>query len=447
MLFRTRLYAAPVMPAASTLLLRTHLSTAAVCGCSLSRTSLSSSSSSSSIFSSYAASQAVARVDGGWSAASPCCTQQRCFSWNPRNWGRSDIGRSTNPQLEEELPEIFANQPTEVDDYIRPDKSLFERLEDFWDWAVSFLQPVEKQVEIMRSLRHDGFLGVDLGGWGHVFFFYGLVMRLLTLIPSLYSNRNSLRMAHIGPQISEITNAQNKAKNDRTLSSAEKRVIKDGYNRMKYALCKKHKCAQWKSFLTMLTAPVTMSAFLSIRRLSMYETDLEMAPFLWVKDLTMPDPTYLLPSICAGMFLLNFEMNQRMQRGGRSSSGMYVRWAVRASSVVGIYFFASQPSAMFAYWIGLSTMGLLQPILLRWQPFRDFFDFPDPPQAAKAQLISEIRGPSLYERLFATQEEKIRLEEERKAERAKRNAARIETLDDYEVIFDDDSDKFKGKRK
>ncbi|KAG5484795.1 hypothetical protein LSCM1_06621 [Leishmania martiniquensis] len=373
--------------------------------------------------------------------------QQRGISWNPLTWGRADVGRTTNPQLEEELPEIFASQPTEVDDYIRPDKSVFERLEDFWDWAVSFLQPVEKQVEIMRSLRHDGFMSYDLGGWGHVLFFYGLCMRVLTLIPSLYTHRNSLRMAHISPQLSEITNNQNRVKNDRTLSSAEKRVIRDGCNRMKYALCKKHKCAQWKSFLTMFTAPLTMSAFLSIRRLTMYETDLEMAPFLWLKDLTMPDSTYTLPAICAGMFLLNFEMNQRMQRGGRSSSGLYVRWAVRASSVVGIYFFASQPSAMFAYWIGLSTAGLLQPMLLRWQPFRDVFHFPDPPQAAKSHIISEVKGPSLYERLFATQEERIRLEQQRKADRIKNSTARIETVDDYEVIFADAKDTAPEKRR
>ncbi|EPY33240.1 preprotein translocase subunit YidC [Strigomonas culicis] len=318
---------------------------------------------------------------------------------------------------------------------------MFEKLEDFWDWAVSFLRPVDKQVEIMRGWRHDGVFGIDIGGWGHVFFLYGLLMRLITLLPSLYSHRNGLRMNLINPQISEITQNQNKAKNDRTLSTAEKRVIKDGYTRMKHALMKKHGCAQWKSMLAMLTAPVTMSAFFSIRRLAMYETDLEMAPFLWVHDLTMPDPTYILPAICAGMFLLNFEMNQRMQKGGRSASSMYIRWAVRGGAVVGIYFFAAQPSAMFAYWIGLSTAGLLQPILLRWQPFRDYFGFPDPPQLAKVEILSEIKGPSLYERLFASQEEKARLEEERKAKRLAQAKKKFETINDFEVVLDDQDPK------
>lgn len=363
-------------------------------------------------------------------------TQARCLSLNPANWVKGSGGRASSPTVEEELPDIFANQPEEVDDYIRPDKSIFEQMEDFWDWAIGFLQPVEKQLEWMRSLRHDGIFGFDLGGWGNVFFFYGLCMRFFTMIPALYSNRNTLRMSVIGPQLTEITNKQNKAKNDRTLSTAEKRVIKDGYNRMKYALYKKHECAQWRSFLAMMTAPVTMSAFLSIRRLAMYETDLEMAPFLWVRDLTMPDPTYILPAICSLMFLLNFEMAQRLQKGARSSSGMYIRWAVRTGSIVGIYFFASQPSAMFAYWIGLSTMGFLQPLLLRWQPFRDYFRFPDPPQAARAEIISEIKGPSIYERLFASNEEKALREAKRAEEREKQNKKKFEKIDDYEVVFD-----------
>jgi hypothetical protein len=49
--------------------------------------------------------------------------------------------------LREELPEIFDRQPEEVNDYIRPDKTIFERLEDWWDWVHTFMAPVEKQVE------------------------------------------------------------------------------------------------------------------------------------------------------------------------------------------------------------------------------------------------------------------------------------------------------------
>ncbi|CCW63520.1 unnamed protein product [Phytomonas sp. EM1] len=363
--------------------------------------------------------------------------QTRGFNWDPRLWGQTVESRGSIPKLEDELPEIFASQPAEFDDYISPEKSTFERLEDFWDWAVGFMQPVEKQIDIMRSLRHDGLFGFNsFESWGHVLLFYGAILRFLTLAASLYSHRNALRMNQIGPKLSEITSQQNKARNDSTLSTAEKRIVKEGYSRLKSALMKKHKCSQWKTFATMLTAPVTMSAFLSVRRLALYEEDLQAVPFLWVTDLTLPDPTYALPAVCVTMFLGNFELNQRMQRGGRSSSSIYIRWGMRAGATVGFYFIAQLPAAMFVYWIGLSMVGLLQPILLRWQPFRNFFDFPDPPQAARQRIVSKIKGPTLYERFLVSKEEKLRRERERRAQHDLLSKRKFETIDDYEVIFE-----------
>lgn len=359
----------------------------------------------------------------------------RFLSWNPFKWGRSDVGRASSPRLEDELPEIFAHQPDEVDDYIRPEKSLFERLEDLWDWILSFMQPIEKQMDIMRSVHSNGVLGYEFHSWGHVLFFYGICLRLLTLLPSLYSHRNSLRMGRIGSQISELTNSQNKAKNDRTLSTAEKRVLKDGYNRMKHALYQREGCAQWKSFGGVITAPLTASAFFAIRRLTLYEPDLQNAPFLWIADLSLPDPTMALPMVCGAFFLFNFELNQRMQRGGRSAGGLYIRWGTRVGAAVGVYIFSSQPAALFAYWIGLSCAGLLQPILLRWQPFRNFFSFPDPPLAAKASIVGKQEAElGLIARLFSkkeTQKTGGGGEPSREAQ-----ADSFERIDDYDVAFE-----------
>lgn len=376
-----------------------------------------------------------------YSRSPPChfaanTTQKRLLSWNPLKWGRQDIGRSSLPTLEEGLPDIFSQLPEEVSDYVQPEKSVFEKLEDVWDWLLSFMQPIEKQMEIMRSLRKNGFLGMDFLTWGHVLLFYGICLRLITIIPSLYSHRNSLRMGRISSQMSELTNSQNKAKNDKTLSTAEKRVLKEGYNRMKYALYKREKCAQWKSFGGLVTAPLTGSAFLAIRRLTLYEADLNNSSFLWTSDLTVPDPTFALPLICGGMFLVNFELNQRMQRGGRSSGSLYVRWGTRIGTLVGVYFFSSQPAALFAYWIGLSCAGVLQPLLLRWQPFRQLFDFPDPPMAAITNIIGSVGDSKkgwFFKRLFTSRgqlaDTSIDLDE-------RAPVSHFEKIDEYDVVFE-----------
>ena len=392
----------------------------------------------------------------------PIALASRQVSLNPVNWFRkraeedleggftNKIGRSTNPSLEDELPEVFANQPQEVDDYIRPDKSFFEQLEDWWDFIATFLQPVDKQISILRSWHSSGPFGtgIDLGGWGPTFLVYGFVVRCVTLIPALYSHRNSLRLAKINPQLAQFNEVIKRTKQDKTLTTVERRVIQDGYKRMKKQLCTQNKCAQWKTGAALVSMPVTISAFLGIRKMVVYESDLEKTPFLWMTDLTIPDPTYILPTMCASLFYANFELNQAMTKGTRSSTTMYIRWACRVGLVGFVYFAAdTQPAAMFAYWLGMSLAGILQPLLLRVQWFRTTFGFPDPPEAAKANIIgSSVKGPSMYERIFATPEEKAKLANERrkKLEEEKTSKA-YQRIDDFEVIIEKDMPKKGGK--
>lgn len=376
-----------------------------------------------------------------FSIANNVVEKKRLISWNPLKWGRLDVGRSSDNVVtaEETFPDIFSQEPAEVEDYVSPEKSSFERLEDLWDWLLSFLQPIEKQITILRDMHESGFLCFH--NWGCVLLVYGMIIRFLTLIPSLYSHRNSLRMGRIGPQLSELSNAQNKAKNDRTLSTAEKRALKEGYNRMKHALYTREQCAQWKSFGAAITTPVTASAFLAIRRLSLYENDLGNVPFLWANDLSLADPTCALPLICAGLFLFNFELNQKMQKGGRSSGTLFIRWGTRVGAVVGAYCLSSQPAALFSYWIGLSCVGMLQPFFLRWYYFRKLFKFPDPPDAAKVNIVDLSRkrssrtGKSLKKGPNAVQNFEKLTDMGEKGETSI-GGMPYERIEDYDVVFD-----------
>ncbi len=317
----------------------------------------------------------------------------------------TETERFSEPEakLRAALPDVFEKDPAHVadDEYIRPDKTVFERLEDYWDAAQSFLNPVQKQLDVLRGLHDGSILGVGLE-WGFVFMLWGFFIRLLSLGPMLYAHRNQLRTARIQPQLNEIAGQIKRTKADKTLSSQEKRVMKEGYKRMEKALYKKHGCSQKRALVSAITSPLMISAFVAIRRLAMYEDSLESASFLWVKDLTMPDPTYILPVLCTLLFVVNFEMNQSTTRGGRSATLLYVRWAMRGGSFIFVYFFSAQPTALFAYWIGMSGAGTVQPMLLRWKWFRTYFNFPDPHKVASQhrtvfdRLSSLLRGGSFF---------------------------------------------------
>lgn len=366
--------------------------------------------------------------------------QRRAFSWSSLNpFGKRETARP----VEAELPEIFAEQPQEIDDYIRPERSMFEKLEDWWEYLATFMDPVEKNVGMMKYLKDDGLLGMPLGSWGVVFLFYGFCVRSLSLIPSLYAHRNSLRMQQINGPLNELSNKEKLLKNDKSLSSQERRVVQDGYKRMKKALYKKYDCAQWKSGAAAISTPFLISCFMAIRRLAVYEEDLERASFLWVSDLTMPDPTYLLPLICSAFFVLNFELNQSMTRGGRSNSSLYLRWVLRGGCFVFAYMASSQPSALFVYWIGMSCAGLIQPLLLRYQPFRDYFKFPDPPAAARGSIgqIPQIKlQQGFLQRMFGkklSDDEKKKMRDEYEAEQQRLKQKSFQRASDVDIVFDD----------
>jgi membrane protein insertase Oxa1/YidC/SpoIIIJ len=380
-------------------------------------------------------------VSGSMSMAFPTTGggQKRSFALatlSPSNW--SDW-RRTKADVEEELPEVFAEQPQEIDDYIRPEKTFFESLEDYWDWIIGFFAPVEKQIQLMHYVRDNGFCGISME-MGGVFMLWGIGLRLLSLPAQLYVHRNSLRLQRIAIPLAEINNLQKKTKGDRSIATADKRIIKEGYNRMKNALHKKHRCSQTRTLVSGITTPFMVSGFLAVRRMATYDETLETTNFMWITDLTMPDPTWILPITCVGLFVINYEMNQGMSAGGRASSKMYMRWGIRCGSLVFLYFFQAQPAALFSYWIGMSLAGLLSPIILRWAGFRTYFDFP--PRPAASVEAAEL---SWYNRLMIMVGLKKPAPEENDETPKKQDLSGFSSVRDFEVLFDEEVQALKGK--
>ena len=366
--------------------------------------------------------------------------QQRAISWSGI-WGGIKgilpLERTTKDAevLVEEAPDIFEQPPVEVEDYIRPDKTMFESLEDWWDWLLGFMSPVEKQVDAMQHLHTSGFFYgiVPPLSWGATFLVYGAVIRLVTLIPSLYSHRNALRLQKINTPLSEIQQNIKRVKADKTLSAEERKTIQNGYKRMKTALETKAGASQMRSAAQLVTAPLMMTAFWAIGRMTSYEQSLETATFMWVTDLSMPDPTLALPILCAATFVANFELTQRLQRGGRGSLAIYMRWGMRVGVVGFTWFFHNQPAALFLYWMGTSIGGAMQPILLRNQKFRAYFDFPEPAAAGKLELDG-VRAPTFWDKMTKPKEKVEEMAAVHSEKLKEAGKTKLMNIDDFEVV-------------
>jgi inner membrane protein COX18 len=99
---------------------------------------------------------------------------------------------------------------------------------------------------------------------------------------------------------------------------------------------------------------------------------------LWIQDLTMADPYYILPVVLVVTNLLNIEMNTlrvRVQSKRQVFISKFFRYLTLGMGII-----ASQlPSAMSLYWAASSVYGLLQNVMLKVPVVRRHLRIPKTP--------------------------------------------------------------------
>ena len=111
----------------------------------------------------------------------------------------------------------------------------------------------------------------------------------------------------------------------------------------------------------------------------------------WIPLLAHPDPMYILPTLGCCLTLCNIELSLRNPKNGGSLDGI-AAWVVRGGAVVVLPVVAHFPAAMVLYLLGLSSAGILQPLLMRSATFRNFFGVPQPPSLALNGSGAESKG-------------------------------------------------------
>ena len=201
------------------------------------------------------------------------------------------------------------------------------QLEDVIDWG--WFGGLSRSIGnlMLRLLR---FFYEWTGIWGVAIFLLTVVVKLITLPLTLKQYTSMRKMREINPEIAKI---KEKYADDRVKLSQETQALfaREGVNPLAGCLPMLVQFPVWIALYAMLGTVV----------------ELYHEPFLWLPDLTKPDPLYILPVLMTGMMFLQFKMQPTAADNEQAKVMQMVMPAVMGFMMVvlpsglGVYIFAN----------------------------------------------------------------------------------------------------------
>ncbi|KAJ5958427.1 Membrane insertase OXA1/ALB3/YidC [Penicillium vulpinum] len=192
----------------------------------------------------------------------------------------------------------------------------------------------------------------------------GIVTRIAMLRPVISASENAARMTNAKPKSDPLRQKMITATNegnqqDAQIARAQLKEINDEFG-----------IKAWKSFVPMLQIPLGFGCFRVVRAMTSLPVPALAAESAgWIKDLTVADPTYILPMMAAGTLCLS------LRKGGesgamplmQSEAGKYI---IYGFPVMSFAFMAFMPSALQLYFVATGLFGLGQTYLINSESFR-----------------------------------------------------------------------------
>ncbi|OJJ33023.1 hypothetical protein ASPWEDRAFT_116382 [Aspergillus wentii DTO 134E9] len=194
----------------------------------------------------------------------------------------------------------------------------------------------------------------------------GVLVRLALLKPVLGAADTSARMQSIKHIVNPLRSqmmAYGKEGNQAEMTRA-RAELQDVHIR--------HGVKPWKSFLPLIQIPFGFGCYRVVKGMtSLPVPGLASEQLLWLQDLTVADPYYILPAITALSMHLSFRKGGEsgMNEMSQTSFGKMFLYGLPAFSTLFVAFF---PSALQLYFVGTGLMALGQSYLLSSNSFRRF---------------------------------------------------------------------------
>ncbi|KGO44585.1 Membrane insertase OXA1/ALB3/YidC [Penicillium expansum] len=194
----------------------------------------------------------------------------------------------------------------------------------------------------------------------------GLLTRVAMLKPVIDASENAARMTNAKSQTEPLRQKMVAASTEGNQQEAQ--IVRAQLKEINNA----HGIKTWKSIVPMLQIPLGFGCFRIVRAMTALPVPaLAMETAGWIKDLTIADPTYILPMIAAGTLCLS------LRKGGESGAmpmmqteaGKYI---IYGFPVMSFAFMAFMPSALQLYFVASGLFGLGQTYLINSEVFRNW---------------------------------------------------------------------------
>lgn len=180
--------------------------------------------------------------------------------------------------------------------------------------------------------------------YGWVLVIFGLSIRLLLWPLNQSAMRSSIRMQRVQPEIAAV---QERYKNDKEKLQQEiMRVYQE------------HGMSPFSALSGCLPALIPMPVFFALFFVFQNTIEFRGVPFLWLADISLHDPLYILPIMTgASMFLLSWIGMRNMPKNPQSTMmlylmpGMFTMFLLNTASGLSIYYLVQQIAAIPQQWM------------------------------------------------------------------------------------------------
>ena len=313
--------------------------------------------------------------------------------------GNSDGGQGEEPKFDEYMDKLFHEAQTEAktaDDewFVDPVTDASAAWEPTWynlpDQAVNVVQTLHE----VTGFHYAGSI-----------FATTCVVRLIVLPVAIKSQKAASRMAHLQPEL-QVLKQRYEALG--TPTQAEQKAFAQ---QMK-SLFKKYEVGPFQALVAPLVQiPLFISMFFGMKKMpEIFPTEMSTGGMAWFVDLTIPDPTYVLPLVCGVSFLATIEAGKEQMIDSNPAMGATMVNAFRGMAFIMVPVMTTFPAAMLCYWVPNNVLTFAQSVMLRnpWVKKQlGIWDRPKAPPGAKPdvgmqetmnKLLKQVKGEPTTEK-------------------------------------------------